>query len=224
VKTWEPLCPKCREEQERRIEREEQDAERRRQTEKQKRGEETARAIPPGLRHHRLDELDPTGRVNAIEAARRWAQGRILALLLLGGVGRGKTSVAAAAVRELARLHPDAPPPVWFGVTEALGHLSRAFGDPTRERTLKALSGGGSALVLDDLDAAKPTEFTAEKLYTAIDGSIVHARPLIITMNCTPAQLSRAWPKPHGERIASRLAGHFELHEVSGPDRRLKAA
>jgi DNA replication protein DnaC len=225
VNKWDVLCAECEAKRERGRE-----AARKRaaaqqelaQAEAQKsRIEEAIRTLPAGLRDFNLAELDRPGREKAIEAAERWAFGQLQGLVLLGGVGRGKTTIAAAAAIARITWFPGSPPR-WMGVTQALGHLARAFGDPMRESTLAALTTSSAPLILDDLDKAKPTPFAAETLFTAIDGCIAHARPLMVTMNCTPAEFGRRWPS-HGEAIASRLAA-CELYRVAGPDRRLAKA
>jgi DNA replication protein DnaC len=79
-------------------------------------------------------------------------------------------------------------------------------------------------VILDDLDKARPSAFAAEQVFNAVDLCITHGSPLLVTTNLTPSQLATHWPAPHGEAIASRLAGFCELHELTGPDRRLERA
>jgi DNA replication protein DnaC len=219
---WGVLCGECEAKQERNREAARQRAAAQqelahREAQKQ-RIEEAIRTLPAGLRGFNLGDLDRPGREKAIEAAERWALGQLQGLILLGGVGVGKTTLAAAATVTRITWFPNNPPR-WMGVTQALGHLSRAFGDPTREDTLKALTTSSAPLILDDLDKAKPSAFAAETLFTAIDGCFAHARPLMASMNVTPGEIARRWPAPHGEAIASRLAA-CEVYRVSGPDRR----
>jgi DNA replication protein DnaC len=226
VNRWQVLCSECEAKQERGHEAARRHAAAQqelahREAQKQ-RIEEAIRTLPAGLRDFNLGDLDRPGREKAIDAAERWALGQLQGLILLGGVGRGKTTIAAAGAATRITWYPGNPPR-WMGVTQALGHLSRAFGDPTREETLKALTDSTAPLILDDLDKAKPSAFAAEILFTAIDGCFAHGRPLMVTMNVTPAEIARRWPAPHGEAIASRLAA-CELYRVAGPDRRQKAA
>ena len=106
------------------------------------------------LRRFTLDELDVEGRAKALDAARRWASGEILGLVLLGPIGVGKTTVAGAAAvercKELERIEGELKaskseffgewpinPPVYVDMATATGVLGKAFGDADREGMLE---------------------------------------------------------------------------------------
>ncbi len=177
-------------------------------------------ALPPGLRDHQLGDLDPVGREAVLEAAHRWAAGELPGIALLGDVGVGKTTIAAAAVRDYCAQHVEGPTPVWLS-TAALAALARDFGSPERDRTIDQLTGRSGPLCVDDLDKARPSPYAAEQLYLAIDLCITHARPLATTSNLTPGELAERWPDPYGRAIASRLAGYCAMHRLTGADLRL---
>jgi DNA replication protein DnaC len=178
--------------------------------------------LPPALRRRRLHELDETGRVDALDAARRWSRGELSGLLLLGAVGVGKTTIAAATAIDLMREDLQGPTPRWISTALTISQLSRSFDSPEREDALKRLTSGRGPVILDDLDKARPSAFAAEQVFNAVDLCITHDSPLLVTTNLTPGQLASHWPSPHGEAIASRLVGYCELHEITGPDRRLE--
>jgi DNA replication protein DnaC len=180
--------------------------------------------LPTALRRFRLADLEIAGRENALDASRRWAAGELQGLVLLGPIGVGKTTIAAATDIDYMAAHLNSSSPRWISTTLALSDLSRSFSNPDRERTIEALTGKGTPLILDDIDKAKPNVFAAEQLFCAIDGCIAHDRPLLVTTNLMPSGLAVNWPKPYGQAIASRLAGHCELHKVTGRDRRLRRA
>jgi DNA replication protein DnaC len=180
--------------------------------------------LPTALRGHRLNTLDTDGRTDVLDAAQRWVAGELNGLVLLGPFGVGKTTVAAACVADYIGRHLHGPTPRWINATLALSNLSRSFRDSEREVTIEALTGARAPLVLDDIDKCKPNVFAAEQLFLAIDLCLTHERSLIVTTNLLPSQLAARWPKPHGEAIASRLAGYCELHQVIGEDRRLRTA
>jgi DNA replication protein DnaC len=214
-------CPRCIREAERR----EEDEQRRRQVLASRDFFEhkVATCLPPALRGRRLADLDTEGRANVLGDAGRWARGELGGLLLVGDVGTGKTTIAAAAVCEYIWSHLHAKTPRWFSTTLALSHLGRSYGDREREATLKALTDPRAPLVLDDLDKGRPNAFAAEQLFNAIDLAQVHERSLLVTANLTPTRLAESWPEPHGEAIASRLVGYCETYQVAGRDRRQSA-
>ena len=173
-------------------------------------------------RYARLDELDVDGRATALDAARRWAAGELKGLVLLGPIGVGKTTIAAAA--DVARMKVSPQIPRWINTVQALNDLGRDFSDKQRVQTMNALDGKHAPLILDDIDKAKPNANAAGVLFGAIDACMTNERSLLVTTNLMPSQLATNWPKPHGEAIASRLVGYCEVHRVTGRDRRLRAA
>lgn len=71
-------------------------------------------------------------------------------------------------------------------------------------------------LLLDDLGAAKTSEWTAELTYRLINHRYEHLRPTLITTNLPTADLRTTL----GDRIASRLAEMTQRVILTGPDRR----
>ncbi|MCC5580612.1 ATP-binding protein [Microtetraspora sp. AC03309] len=74
-------------------------------------------------------------------------------------------------------------------------------------------------LVIDDIGAEKPSEFTAEKLYEIVDERYAQARPFIVTSNVPPKKLA----DQVGERVASRFSESCDIVPMTGPDRRKTA-
>jgi DNA replication protein DnaC len=74
-------------------------------------------------------------------------------------------------------------------------------------------------LVIDDLGAEKPSEWTQERLYSVVDHRYANCRPLIVTGNLPPAKLA----EQTGDRVASRLAQMCQVVPMTGPDRRYAA-
>jgi DNA replication protein DnaC len=193
---------------------EDRDAEARQRTERAHR--RIADQLPFTLRAVDLDKIDTGGCANAIAAARDWAANGG-GLLLTGPFGVGKTTIAAGALR--ARLltghigH-------WTSTPLIMARLGSGFGTPQREAAVSVLTGRG-ALVLDDLDKTRPTDYGAEQIFLAVDGAVTSGRPLLVTTNLTGGELAARWPEPYGEAIASRLSGYCTAVRVTGPDRRL---
>lgn len=74
-------------------------------------------------------------------------------------------------------------------------------------------------LLLDDLGAAKTSEWTEELTYRLINHRYEHMLPTLITTNLPTAELRTAL----GDRVASRLAEMTERVILTGPDRRRTA-
>lgn len=196
----------------------EREAQERREAAERERRQASIRVQRSGLpgRHHRvgLGELDHPADV--IGALRRWAWAGG-GLLLTGAVGRGKTTLAGAAAWE--RLQHKSL--VWTSVPLLLAALGSGFGSEQRQHALELLS-GATALVLDDIDKARPTEFGAEQVFLAVDQRVEHEKPLLVTTNLAPSQLAERWPDPYGHAIASRLVGYCRVLRIEGVDRRLR--
>lgn len=161
------------------------------------------------------DEL----RTRALNHAMDWARGALSGLVLWGGVGRGKTAIAAAAARErleVGRVR-------WLPVAELLLDLRMPFDSPEYARAVRQLDPGrtGAALVLDDLDKLKPTDHAVQPLYVAVNAWIEAELPLLVTLNRDLDDLGEWLPESFGEAIASRLSGYCATVEVKGEDRRL---
>jgi DNA replication protein DnaC len=184
----------------------------------QERGRQLARrreasGIP--ARYRGLDLAQLHADTELVHAARRCAHGELPGLVLGGPVGVGKTWIAAAIAWQLLERQALR----WLSVPVLFAHLGLAFDNPIRERALEVL-GGTTALVLDDLDKARPSEFAAEQIFCAVDGRVSARRPLIATTNLTLSELAARFPQPHGEAIVSRLVEHCGAFALEGADRR----
>jgi IstB-like ATP binding protein len=155
----------------------------------------------------------------ASKAVRAWATGSAerKGLNLTGPVGVGKTHAAAAAAWERARLGPIR----WLSVPVLFAQLGRGFSDEGRHAALDVLV-GDEALVLDDLDKTRPSEYAAEQLFCAIDSRVTAGAALLCTTNLALSELAERFPEPYGEALVSRLAGYAKTFVLEGADRRLE--
>ncbi|WP_407288259.1 ATP-binding protein [Streptomyces sp. BP-8] len=137
-------------------------------------------------------------------------------LLIVGPTGTGKTHQAYGAIRTLlsagVRLR-------WEAVTAAdLYARLRPRSGHDAERDLQTLA-RCPLLLLDDLGAAKNSEWTEELTYRLINHRYEHMRPTLITTNLPTDALRTAL----GDRISSRLAEMTERVILTGPDRRRRS-
>jgi DNA replication protein DnaC len=158
--------------------------------------------VPVHLRGYSFGDVDrPEGLERALGLARQWARGELAGLGLLGPVGVGKSRVSVAAANEACRRTRVR----WYSAPVLVARLgSGGFDSPERQAALEALT-GTCPLVLDDLDKARPTEYAAEALFTAVDARADGGGQLLVTTNLNGGELARRWPQPYGEALADRL-------------------
>lgn len=134
-------------------------------------------------------------------------------LLLAGAVGVGKTHQAYGALRAAVT---GPRPTSWIAVTSADLYASLrprqghdAEGELERYRSV-------GLLLIDDLGAAKASEWVEETTYRVLNGRYEDMRPCIFTTNLPVPALKDAI----GDRIASRLAETCQRVVLEGNDRR----
>jgi DNA replication protein DnaC len=157
-----------------------------------------------------VDEITRTGRPGPADAP-GISEGP--SLLIAGPTGTGKTHQAYGAIRALltrgVRLR-------WEATTTAdlYARLRPRVGHDA-ERDLQTLA-RSPLLLMDDLGAAKTSEWTEELTYRLINHRYEHLLPTLITTNLPTAELRTTL----GDRVASRLAEMTERVVLTGPDRR----
>lgn len=134
-------------------------------------------------------------------------------LLLSGPVGVGKTWQAYGALRAAVT---GERPTTWIAVTSAdlYASLRPRSGHDTEAELERYRSTG--LLLVDDLGAAKPSEWVEETTYRVLNGRYEDMRPSIFTTNLPTQSLKEAI----GDRIASRLAETCQRVVLEGGDRR----
>ncbi|MGW1718854.1 ATP-binding protein [Streptomyces sp. NBC_01485] len=138
-------------------------------------------------------------------------------LLIAGPTGTGKTYQAYGAVRALLRRGVRLR---WEATTTAdLYARLRPRAGHDAERDLQTLA-RCPLLLMDDLGAAKTSEWTEELTYRLINHRYEHMLPTLITTNLPIPELRTAL----GDRVTSRLAEMTERVVLTGPDRRRRTA
>ena len=137
-------------------------------------------------------------------------------VLLLGPTGTGKTFQAWGAVRGIASCGIRAR----FQAISAADLYARmrprhGVDSETEFRTVA----DAALLMLDDLGAAKDSEWVEEVNYRLVNHRYEHSLPTLFTSNVPPKDLAAAL----GERVASRLTEMTERVTLKGADRRYAA-
>jgi DNA replication protein DnaC len=134
-------------------------------------------------------------------------------LLLLGPTGTGKTHEAFGAIRGIAACGIRSR---WVAISAAdfYAKMRPRHGVDAEAEFSNVASAG--LLVIDDLGAAKGSEWVEELNYRLVNHRYEHALPTLFTSNIPPPKLAEAL----GERVASRLTEMTVRVVLKGSDRR----
>lgn len=133
-------------------------------------------------------------------------------VLVHGGTGTGKTYRAAAI---LSRWLEDGHDGVFLSWPDFLASRRQGFRTDDEDHLIRAKSAG--LLVLDDVGAEKPSEWTIETAFVLLDHRYAWLRPTVLTTNLPPERLGE-WV---GERAMSRLLQTATIVRMDGEDRRI---
>lgn len=142
--------------------------------------------------------------------------GKSKSLLILGPVGSGKTHQAYGVIRALAVSGVRCR---WMVATAADIYASMRPRHGVDAEAVFESYAHANLLVVDDLGAAKNSEWVEEVNYRLINHRYERSMPTIITSNLAPRMLSAEL----GERVASRLVEMCDRVVLGGPDRRRTA-
>ncbi len=169
------------------------------------------------LREEKLPSFRVENLRAALNAARRFAEQPRGWLLLTGGLGCGKTHLAAAIANERIRR---GEPALFIVVPDLLDYLRASFqpgsGTSYDERFEEIRA--APLLILDDLGAESATSWAMEKLYQLINFRYNARLPTVFTTNARLDQIE--------ERIRSRLLDHAltTVCHLRVPDYRVQEA
>jgi len=156
-------------------------------------------------------------------------------LYIWGGVGRGKTWLAVATLKDLIKT-TELPKELRNNVRHNIYHfrdyyrfvyvnwlliLIKSTYDANDTQTEQAIIKEYTnipVLVLDDIGAERPTEWVREKLNMIIYFRNNKGLKTLFTSNFAPAQLQERLD----ERISSRIIQQCEVLNLGGPDRRIQ--
>lgn len=148
-------------------------------------------------------------------------------LLMWGPTGPGKTHQAYGAIRALTAAGCSVR---WHAVTAAdlYGQMRPRPGIDVEYQLRRIVR--VPLLLLDDLGAAKSSEWTEELNFRLLNWRCENRLPTLITTNLPPVREpgmpreTRVLRDMVGDRVLSRLSGMCQPVEFTGPDRRFAAA
>lgn len=170
--------------------------------------------IPAAYRGATFDSFEARlGKGDALVEMRAWVDGGAVdSILLRGEPGRGKTHLAVAALRALCERGVAGQ---FVQATALLDEIKAGFEDG-KSRGTEERAKSAKVLVLDDLAAARPTEWARERIATLIEARLIEGRPTVITLDKgADALLTMGYEA----RLISRLRS-YRLVRVDGEDMR----
>jgi DNA replication protein DnaC len=200
--------------------------------------------IPPSFEGATLDNFQSGPHTyKAYMAARRYIDeflpgqridsGR--GLLLFGSVGTGKTHLACGILRALVETKAVAGR--FIDLRELLDRLRSSYGDDARESQAQILRPilDSELVVLDELGAARPSDWVFETLELVIGGLYNERGAVIVTTNLPNLQAGAvstseyqraARPETLGDRIGARMWSRLQQmcvsQDMTGPDWRAR--
>lgn len=134
-------------------------------------------------------------------------------LYFFGGVGTGKTLLAAVTARFFENI-------IFGDVPSLLGEIKKTFDGDGSSREVIERYINCEMLVLDDLGAGQNTEWSTGVLYEIINARYVKNRRLIVTSNYSLDELEKVLKGLAGKRIVSRLRQKSAQAFLGNVDRR----
>jgi DNA replication protein DnaC len=139
-----------------------------------------------------------TGQEQAVDALKKWAwrgQGVQENVILIGGVGSGKTHIAVAAIKSRAAWANSQPKESYdhmvgghtcfINLPALMDGLKTAIGvsDSDAEREYNHIKNKCRSVVLDDIGAERITEYSLERIYVVIDALYNRQASIVATTN-----------------------------------------
>lgn len=136
-------------------------------------------------------------------------------IYLCGDYGIGKTHLAVAVANYLIN---EGKSVLYLPITNLKGRIYQSYENHTTDEIIYKIT-KNSLLILDDFDKLKKTDAMIEVLYGVINKLYEDERKVIITANCSRAEIADVYDGS----IASRIAEMCEVFRLEGKDWRINA-
>ena len=182
-----------------------------------------SKGIPDKLYRNYTFDSDP-GLIPEISIAKSYAdrfeqmEGSGTGLIFWGGIGTGKTYLAACIANALI----DREIPVHMTSISRITNAMTGLFSEDRNRYLDSLN-DCRLLVIDDLGVERNTEYSLEQIYSVIDSRYRSGRPMLLTTNLPLNRLEHPQDLEHA-RIYSRILERCVPVSINGADLRQQNA
>ncbi len=137
-------------------------------------------------------------------------------LLFYGNTGQGKTFLCSCIAKALIDQGKQVVYQTAYKLFEAIGNYRFASDDAAKMRY--QLLSQCDLLIIDDLGTELMNTFTHSELFNLINMRLLEQKKTIISTNLSPQELS----EQYGDRIISRIIGHYRIMRFFGEDLRFK--
>ncbi len=193
----------------------------------------SAARIPKRYEHCELSNFEFDGphahlmkaRMAACRFVEEYSSNNNTGLLLIGGIGTGKTHLAVGIIKEL--VVSKGIPSLFYDYRELLKQIQNSYNDSVKATELEVLRPVFEAevLVLDELGAVKPTEWVWDTVSLILNSRYNDNRTTIITTNYPDdaardangnSEFARAQRAARGETLGDRIGERMRsrLHEM----------
>jgi DNA replication protein DnaC len=156
-------------------------------------------------------ERDPTAYDTCTDYVKTYTKSERNSLLLIGGVGTGKTHLMASIANQLL----DNGIPVLFDTFDGHLHKLKAEFNGDGKGYLRKMQ-SIDMLMMDDVGKEKQTDWSRSIMFDIVNYRYEHILPIVITTNLTTKQLADYF----GDAVWSRLCEMCRGAQMSGTDYR----
>lgn len=139
-------------------------------------------------------------------------------LLFYGHTGLGKTFMCSCIAKGVLDKRRSVIYQTAFKLMDMVQRYKFSDKQDKRLREAYDLLFSTDLLIIDDLGTEMINSFTQTELFNIINSRLLANKKMVISTNMSLIELSKAY----GERISSRIIGHFEAFEFYGDDLRLR--
>lgn len=138
-------------------------------------------------------------------------------LCFYGHTGLGKTFLCSCIAKELLDKNVHVVYQTAFQLMDTISRYKFSDKQDLLLREAYELIFNVDVLIIDDLGTEMVNSFTQTEAFNVINSRLLNDKPTIISTNLTPIEITQVY----GERLGSRILGHYDILLFTGQDLRL---